>query len=150
VTEGNPEQPPATRTQSRGEASSEMDRVRLAAARDTPVSRAAATRQLLKVGARCGNSARRDLCGGCPERGIPSAPESVLGQGSGSLPQVCALRPVTEGNCTPCEGRWEATGGEPSVRRRTNAIRPGVTASLLGNGEAQTVREAMEAQRAEG
>jgi hypothetical protein len=34
--------------------------------------------------------------------------------------------------------RWRATGGEKLVRRITNSIRPVVTASLLGNGEAQT------------
>ena len=34
--------------------------------------------------------------------------------------------------------RWGATGGEKLVRRITNSIRPVVTVSLLGNGEAQT------------
>jgi hypothetical protein len=45
---------------------------------------------------------------------------------------------------------WEATGGEPSVRRMTNAIRPGVAASLRFNGEARTHTKVGEAQDAEG
>jgi hypothetical protein len=34
--------------------------------------------------------------------------------------------------------RWGAAGGEQSVRRMTNSIRPAATASLLPSGEAQT------------
>src|SRR5215831_13303497 len=34
--------------------------------------------------------------------------------------------------------RWGASGGERSVRRITNSIRPASTASLLPGGEAQT------------
>ena len=36
------------------------------------------------------------------------------------------------------ETGWGATGGERPVRRMTNAIRPGVMASLRAKGEAQT------------
>lgn len=40
------------------------------------ISERALLRQTLKVGARCGNAARRDLCGGPPERAVPTATTS--------------------------------------------------------------------------
>jgi hypothetical protein len=47
--------------------------------------------------------------------------------------------------------RWGATGGEKLVRRITNSIRPVVTVSLLGNGEAQTFeKKKKEVYQAEG
>jgi sorbitol-specific phosphotransferase system component IIBC len=39
----------------------------------TPLARTTLRRQIPKVGARCVNCARRDLCGGYPEMGIPTA-----------------------------------------------------------------------------
>ena len=38
----------------------------------TPLSRGALLRQIPKVGAVCGNSARTDLCGGRRETGVPT------------------------------------------------------------------------------
>jgi hypothetical protein len=37
------------------------------------ISVRALLRQTPKIGARCGNAARRDLCGGPPERVVPTA-----------------------------------------------------------------------------
>jgi hypothetical protein len=49
------------------------------------------------------------------------------------------------------EAGWGATGGERTVRRITNSIRPDGVASLLANGEAQTrVLVAREVVGAEG
>ena len=38
---------------------------------------------------------------------VASAPVSVFGQGSASLPQAYTLRPVTEGNCVLVRGGGE-------------------------------------------
>ena len=40
------------------------------------LSKRALLRQTPEVGARCGNSARRDLCGGPLERAVPTAPDT--------------------------------------------------------------------------
>ncbi len=68
-TKGNSRQAAAVRTLSRGAASTRMAVVRRATcglARTSPDVRP-------EVGARCVSSARRDLCGGCRETGIPTA-----------------------------------------------------------------------------
>ncbi|MGO9147538.1 MAG: hypothetical protein ACLQDF_14340 [Desulfomonilia bacterium] len=62
---GNSEETHMRRTQGRGSVSQGLDRVRQAAY--------SPCRQTPKVGARCVNCARRDLCGGCSVRSIPTA-----------------------------------------------------------------------------
>jgi hypothetical protein len=64
-TEGNTGKQHTRRTLRRVNVSQTLDRVRGAACE--------LLRQLPKVGARCVNHARRDLCGGCPAMGIPTA-----------------------------------------------------------------------------
>jgi hypothetical protein len=64
-TEGNTREQHTCRTQSRESVSQRLDRYAelLVGLR----------RSLPEVGARCVNHARRDLCGGCPVMGIPTA-----------------------------------------------------------------------------
>ena len=57
------------RTQSREILQSELDRIRQAA---LTITRQGVCASLPKAGARCGNSDRRDLCGGCRVTGIPT------------------------------------------------------------------------------
>jgi hypothetical protein len=64
--EGNTGEPRTRRAQHRESVSQRLERVRQAA---VPALR----RHSPKVGARCANRARRDLCGGCPVTGIPTA-----------------------------------------------------------------------------
>ena len=64
-TKGNSGETHMRRTQSRGSEPQGLDRVRQAAY--SPCL------QSPKVGARCVNCARRDLCGGCSVRSIPTA-----------------------------------------------------------------------------
>jgi hypothetical protein len=45
---------------------------------DSKVAHYASCRQTSEVGTRCGNPARRDLCGGCAVMGIPTAIKIVL------------------------------------------------------------------------
>jgi hypothetical protein len=64
-TKGNSEETRMRRTQSRGSVPHGLERIRQAMFlpyRQTP-----------KVGARCVSCARRDLCGGCTVRSIPTA-----------------------------------------------------------------------------
>ena len=42
-----------------------------------------------EAGTRCGKSARRDLCGGCPERGIPTATAAMGRINMGGDPYIC-------------------------------------------------------------
>ena len=70
-TEGNAGQPRTRRTQGRGSVSQGLDRVRRAASLAGCVLR----RQIPEVGARCVSCARRDLCGGRPVMGVPTAIE---------------------------------------------------------------------------
>lgn len=63
--EGNSGETHMRRTQSRGSVPQGLDRVQQAAY--------SPCRQSPKVGARCVNCARRDLCGGCSVRSIPTA-----------------------------------------------------------------------------
>src|SRR5215203_599039 len=55
----------------------------LAAATQDPasLSERALRRQAPEVRAGCGNAARPDLCGGRPERAVPTATEHVAGRG---------------------------------------------------------------------
>ena len=70
-TEGNTGEQHTRRTLSRVSVSQRLDRVRGAAGE--------LLRYSLKVGARCVNHARRDLCGGCSAMSIPTAIGAAVG-----------------------------------------------------------------------
>ena len=79
LAKGNSEEHTGFWTQCQIDLNHALDWIREAAGRDKDeTSVLILTRQSLKTslpeaGARCGNSARRDLCGGWPERAIPTA-----------------------------------------------------------------------------
>ena len=81
-TKGNMGHPRTNRMQRRDNVSQRLGRVRHAAwqrkkdkfSKDpSSMAGAALCRQTPKVGAVCGNSARTDLCGGCPVMGVSTA-----------------------------------------------------------------------------
>ena len=73
-TKRNASQQSISRTQSRAHGmSQELERVRQRARKESSLANRALRRQALKVRARCGNSARRDLCGGRGETRVPTA-----------------------------------------------------------------------------
>jgi RNA-directed DNA polymerase len=71
LAERNPREQNTDRAQNRQTVERALERIREAVRRDISVG--ALMRAIIEAGARCGSSARRDLCGGCPERGIPTA-----------------------------------------------------------------------------
>ncbi len=72
LAEGNSVGQNASRTLGRIDACSALERVRQSASVFATRSMDTLLPSLPEAGARCGNSARRDLCGGCRVTGIPT------------------------------------------------------------------------------
>ena len=90
LTKGNPGQQNRRRTQCRGSLHNELGRIRQAARRDERIPSLVCA-SLPEVGAQCGSSARWDLCGGRPERAVPTATTPARGPEVRSVAAHCSL-----------------------------------------------------------